>query len=804
MRVEEQIVNQETALGFLLEYSSQLLDCRTLDDIFELAVRTSKERLHTRISSAFLFSKEGKLERRYTAGLSNSFPIEVYERGQGLVGRTAGTPTEFGQPHLSTDMETDSRIQGDPVVTGYVAAYNQAVLSEYGLEERATSTLAVPLNGVHRTFGVLRVVNKLDPETGRVSGKPFTEVDRDWLVMLSRLTANAVVNAKKQNQLSTLATILQLIDEETDEKIVLDRIAKTLVDSSSTYVGCLIQFLDRKTDELEVIGHSKNYRRLPGIGGRRDVRVKVGEGVCGQVFSSGQNKVIRNLGKDPEGFLFPAWVAFNGFVSLICLTIKNRRGGPDFGTLQLFTKYEYIFDQDDIQYLENVAHQISTVLWALQNNSVIEAALTLGAVRFDEMNESRICEILAEKTSEMMGTPVTCVWLRRRVQDQETLILEGIYGAEIQDRSAFEIERSDGGLSWHSITKAEKYLAEAPPEYPYTGSLYDLQEDIQDPKSEFRHPEFARQNRLDLVISMPLVLDKEVLGVINTYASRRWHFYERAIYLLKNLALSGAMALHNAELTQRMGKILDNILATAQLANPGTVALSFSHDISHTMNHVNALLSSLIELIPRQVQEEDPGRSVIQSLTVSTDYLRDLFRSLVRYAGGKPLRYVPTQLSEILSYVHYIYSVRLQHRRITLKINIEGGDLWIECDRNQIEQMLINLFNNSIYAITKKMSKGGQIEISARLLDESFVEIRFKDNGIGMTPDERQYAFEPFFTTKGSEGSGFGLPICRKIVEDNHHGKIWIDSKTQEGTTFFIKLPRQLLHQAAKTAEGEH
>jgi signal transduction histidine kinase/GAF domain-containing protein len=1102
----EAVVNEETALGFLLEYSSQLLDCQTLDDIFALAVKTSKERLSARVSSAFLFSKEGRLERRFTAGLSSAFPLEVYQRGQGLVGRTANTPEEFGYPNLASDIDTDSRIQEDLVVVGYVQAYNDAILVEYGFEERATSALAVPLNGHHRTFGVLRMVNKLDPETDRVSGKPFTDVDRDWLVMLARLTANAAVNVKRRNRLSTMAAF-QLLGED-NEKVFLDRVAKSLTDSTSSYSACLIHAFDRRTDELKILGHSKNFRPLIGVE-RRDVRVKIGQGVCGQVFNSGlSHRVVRDLRDKSEGFLFPQWVEFNGFVSLICLTIKNRRGGPDFGTLQLLTKYEYIFDKDDIQYLESLAHQISTVLRTLQenkdlqginqladqisqettmegvlqtcvekmpvilgfdralgivtvpgsstcrivastnekevrksftndtilatlakrpkvrafrsirasrvpdgmedllaateslvvlpiprmgssfryvillansqhsgrrsgrlkgfhtslasllqtiasqvssslrknelleelaiearrqatlqrvlreisstdlqgpatilkvalrelvetlqvdvallglfsweseglspivvhglkeeevtviserlqramaspcedtryrsnlevfrhskalkevafpllsqeqvigllalgssrpgtfdeaalsfietllsgisgkvqNNGLFRAAFTLGTVRFDEITESRICEILAEKTSEMMGTPVTCVWLRRQVDGLEILELGSIHGAEIRGRWPHVIERSEGGLTWRSVEAGELRLTGDSAESD-RNDWYKFHEDIQASGSGFLHPEFVRENRLKSMISIPLVLDQKVLGVINTYTRRRYWFYARASHLLQNLALSGAMALRSAELTRRLSQINVDILNKAQLANPGTVALSFSHDISHTMNHVNALLSSLIILTPRRLQEEDPGKNVIASLTESTDYLRELFRSLVRYAAGKPLRYVSTQLSGILDYVQYICSVRLQTKRI--RSSIEVADIWLDCDKNQMEQLFVNLFNNAIDAIAKKMTKGGQIEISARLTDSSSVEIQFKDNGIGMSAEEREHAFDLFFTTKGDEGTGFGLPICRKIVEDNHHGKIWVAPKTQEGTMIFIKLPRQ-------------
>jgi signal transduction histidine kinase/putative methionine-R-sulfoxide reductase with GAF domain len=1101
----------DEGLSFLLAFSGRLLECSTTDGVFQLTAETVWQRLHCRTCSIFLFSKEGKLERRFLAGLGEELPPEVYERGQGLVGLTIGNSSSFGQAQFSADIQNDQRIQGDPVVRGYLEAYGRAIRTRYGIEEKAVCALAVPFNSLHRSFGVIRIVNRLEPATGRLAAVQFEESARDWLIMMARMAANAVVNLKKQEQLATLATTLQPLDEE-DEKAFLARVAKTLTSRSSVYSACLIHAFDRETNELEIFSHSRNFRPLPTLS-KQQVRVKVGEGVCGRVFRSGEVEIVPNLLADPKGFLRRDWAEYNGFVSLICLPLKNRRGGHNFGTLQLFTKYEYIFDDDNIRYLESVGHQISTVLRTLQekkdlhlinqlserinqetrlegvlatavaelptilafdralgvvappgagafevisssdgrqlgaefdrrnpvvaslaskrkvrvfrslrpaalggdfrdllhdaeslalipipvqrpgldcaillenlrrddapegrlrefrrglcqtiasqvsstisknellysletetkrqtaiqrvlsktsslelgdlesllavaieelvailavdvaliglyskrsreldpcvvrglddrqvallrldevrepgyfsraadaaggagegriiprhdirseialpltfsdqpigllllgscnegafdasarsfletfasgtasnvqNQEFFRAALTLGTLRFAEMRKNEICSVLAEKTSEVMSTPVTCVWLRRRLGDDELLVMRGAHGVELPDRSAFDMKRSEGGLSWQAVLRAEAQIAADCKGGPTLESLHTLHEDIQSSETGFRHPDFAREYDLRSMIIMPIVLESEVVGVINTYARRRYQFFEREIYLLQNLALSGAMALGAADLTQRLSAINEVILETAQIANPGTVALSFSHDISHTISHINALLSSLIELVPKRQQEEPPGHDIIESLTVSTDYLRNLVRSLVKYAGGKPVRYTSTSLREVLEYVRYIYDVRLRANRIDFpKPVLEGGDCWIECDRSQLEQVFINLFNNSIYAIKRRKSKGGVITVSARSLDESFVEIQLRDNGIGIAPDALPHVFDPFFTTKGSEGSGFGLPICRKIVEDNHRGKLSVHSQFQDHTIVFIKLPKR-------------
>ena len=115
---------------------------------------------------------------------------------------------------------------------------------------------------------------------------------------------------------------------------------------------------------------------------------------------------------------------------------------------------------------------------------------------------------------------------------------------------------------------------------------------------------------------------------------------------------------------------------------------------------------------------------------------------------------------------------------------------------DQIEQLMMNLFNNSIYAIHKakmeKLKPLGKIEILTNKSDSEYVEIFVTDDGIGMLATDLPHIFEPFFTTKGKEGTGFGLTICKLITEKNHNGELSARSVFGKGTTFQIKLPLNL------------
>src|SRR5579864_8954614 len=108
----------------------------------------------------------------------------------------------------------------------------------------------------------------------------------------------------------------------------------------------------------------------------------------------------------------------------------------------------------------------------------------------------------------------------------------------------------------------------------------------------------------------------------------------------------------------------------------------------------------------------------------------------------------------------------------------------VEHDSDQIHQVLLNLLLNSLQAIE------GQGKITVTLKPQGkFATVEVVDNGRGIAPEHLPSIFRPFYTTKG-EGTGLGLSLARRIVED-HHGTINVTSTVGKGTTFAVLLPLQ-------------
>jgi two-component system, NtrC family, sensor kinase len=112
----------------------------------------------------------------------------------------------------------------------------------------------------------------------------------------------------------------------------------------------------------------------------------------------------------------------------------------------------------------------------------------------------------------------------------------------------------------------------------------------------------------------------------------------------------------------------------------------------------------------------------------------------------------------------------------------------LPADQKQLEQVLLNLINNSLDA----MPNGGRLLIETAMSFDQKIVIRVSDTGQGIEPSHLEKLFQPMFTTKDiGQGTGLGLTICQAIIKE-HGGEIEVESTVGEGTTFSIVLPAEV------------
>ncbi len=239
------------------------------------------------------------------------------------------------------------------------------------------------------------------------------------------------------------------------------------------------------------------------------------------------------------------------------------------------------------------------------------------------------------------------------------------------------------------------------------------------------------------------------------------------------------------------------VLRMDRLASLGVLASGIAHEIRNPLAGIKTVAQTLEE----DIDPNDNRREYVARIIRQVNRMDDLLKTLFSYA--RPKSPVPSKcrLQDIVSEVKALMQQRFEKSGIEFIENYARNLPPAYVDFQQIQQVFINLFLNAIDA----MPAGGKLLVVAnpKLTALQRVERRRRhtspnkrtwysevcviDTGEGIPPENLQAIFDPFFTTK-PQGSGLGLSIVYRIIEE-HHGDIQVESEVGKGTTFAMLLP---------------
>ena len=236
--------------------------------------------------------------------------------------------------------------------------------------------------------------------------------------------------------------------------------------------------------------------------------------------------------------------------------------------------------------------------------------------------------------------------------------------------------------------------------------------------------------------------------------------------------------LRNKVETERQKSIL-----SAKLASLGEMAAGIAHEINNPI----AIIEGTVRALPNFL--DSPSQLEVRLLTIqkSSERVSKIVKGLKKFSGSSTnqqrKRY---SLNGILNECIWLTSFRANKFSVNLEISAPV-DIGIMCHEIEIEQVIVNLINNSIDAIKNMSSRWIQIDLKRK---DDFAVIKIKDSGTGIDPQVKNKLFQPFFTTKQvGEGVGIGLSISRGILKE--HGST-IEILDQEHTCFEIRFPVHL------------
>ena len=215
-------------------------------------------------------------------------------------------------------------------------------------------------------------------------------------------------------------------------------------------------------------------------------------------------------------------------------------------------------------------------------------------------------------------------------------------------------------------------------------------------------------------------------------------------------------------------------------ATLGEMATGLAHEIRNPL----AGIAGVIEIIGRDLPSTSPARAVVKDVRQEINRINHIVSDLLQTARPHPPKVGKSDLNTTIEHAVMLGRQQGLSKGIEITLHKDPSLPEVEHDSDQIHQVLLNLLLNAIQAI----DRNGKVAVTVERRETSAV-IEVVDNGRGISPENLPNIFRPFFTTKG-DGTGLGLSLARRIIED-HQGRIDVASAVGQGTTFAVVLPLQ-------------
>jgi two-component system, NtrC family, sensor kinase len=262
-----------------------------------------------------------------------------------------------------------------------------------------------------------------------------------------------------------------------------------------------------------------------------------------------------------------------------------------------------------------------------------------------------------------------------------------------------------------------------------------------------------------------------------------------------------------------------SLIHAEKMASLGQLTAGIAHEIKNPLNFVNNFAGLSVELLDELKQAAAPALSnldenvqaeideTVEMLTGNLETIAEhgkradgIVKSMLAHSRGtsgeRQAVDINSIVEEALNLAYHGARAQDQNFNITLERDFDTAAVPIELVPQDVTRVFLNLIGNGFYAANKRRQQGDNsafkpiLKVATRDLGDA-IEVRVRDNGIGISAEHREKLFQPFFTTKPTgEGTGLGLSISYDIVTQQHGGAIAVDSEPGQFTEFTITLPR--------------
>jgi signal transduction histidine kinase len=292
-----------------------------------------------------------------------------------------------------------------------------------------------------------------------------------------------------------------------------------------------------------------------------------------------------------------------------------------------------------------------------------------------------------------------------------------------------------------------------------------------------------------------------------------WGRYSSRRHLKENLILNQKLTERTSALTtslENLRQTQDQLIQSEKMASLGELTAGIAHEIQNPLNFVNNFSeanSELLEDLNKFLDEGDlsEAKTLMKDIELNMNKITfhgkradSIVKGMLLHSRSNSGQKIPTNINNLtdeylrLSYHGLRAKDKSFNAQFIMNFDEKTGELMLV--QQDIGRVLLNLFNNAFYSVTEKKKSIPEgydptVTVSTKRKKDS-IEIRIRDNGLGIPKKVIDKIFQPFFTTKpAGQGTGLGLSLSYDIISREHGGKIDVISKENEFTEFLIELP---------------
>jgi signal transduction histidine kinase len=278
----------------------------------------------------------------------------------------------------------------------------------------------------------------------------------------------------------------------------------------------------------------------------------------------------------------------------------------------------------------------------------------------------------------------------------------------------------------------------------------------------------------------------EVFGAIYVDSKiARGAFTADDLELLTTIAVQSGIALENARLAVDAAR-------AERMAAIGLVVSGLAHDIKNYMMAIKGgdfILDAILKGIPSPEAQQAWG-----TLKQTHKQITDLVMDMLSYSKAREPEWANMDVNMVLAEACTVCKDRATQKGIEIVQEMDYAIGPFYFDPKNISRCLMNVIGNAIDATPeragKKLTVRSRVEVGTGPEGADMAVVEIADQGTGIPVDAREKVFDLMFSTKGNKGTGLGLALTRKIVEE-HLGTVTFETEIDQGTTFFVRIPRR-------------